>query len=327
MDVCVATCSLEDIAFLDLLLRSLGAFADLAHCDLLVSHNSPDPHLHKMLTDVCQSHPAKSLSIDFFKTKETQGSQQHGEALNRLVARTTSKHVVVVDPDVIITSPQWLDFCKRHIDEGCFIVGTPYGPPRPAAPGHSVPDGAPKSMWQGDFPNVWCAMIDGDILREAKLDMRPWDANATEPDGWTWSHDTSWRMAEYGLRNNLKYIPFSMTSRLLRRLLRKWSAESPRTRMRQHIGRAAVTRLDRLRTFEFAFPGTDEACCMHLGHGDWRRCRAKRWVLCASTILDACAAAPVQLQTGATEPRHQRKQRSRMTRVQRRGRRRRGKSK
>jgi len=339
MDVCVATCCLEDIKCLDVLLRSLGAFADLASRDLLVSHNSPDPRLHKMLAEVCQSHPAKSLSIDFFETKETQESQQHGEALNRLFARTTSKHVVVVDPDVIVTSPRWLGFCKRHIDEGHFIVGTPYE--------------LPKLMWQGDFPNVWCAMIDGGALRAAGLDMRPYRDNPAqtpvwsgskasdsfdEPDigwlpestwksaagSWAWSRDTSWRLAAHGLKNHLRYIPFSVTGGgLLPQLLRGWSAKAS-SGMYRRI-ESAAKRLARLRTFEFAFPGTGEACCVHLH--SISKCRTRRWILCASMVLDACGAAPAGRRgnlpdpPAVPEPKPRRKARPRMTRQQRRNRR------
>jgi hypothetical protein len=338
MDICVATCCLEDIKCLDILLRSLGAFGDLASCDLLVSHNSTKPHNHKMLAGVCRSHPTKSVNIDFFETKETQESQQHGEALNRLIARTTSKYVVAIDPDIIVTSPRWLDFCKRHIDDGCFIVGTPYE--------------VPKLMWQGDFPNVWCAMIYGDALRAAGLDMRPyrdspaqtpvWSGSKAsddlgEPDigwlpestwksaagAWAWSRDTSWRLAAHGLRNRLRYVPFSVTSGLLPGLLREWSVAQA-VHVRRRAGRAA-DRLARLRTFEFAFPGTDEACCLHMHSVS--KCRTRRWTLCASMVLDACGAASAGRRgnlpdpPAAPEQSPRLKSRPKMTRQQRRSRR------
>jgi hypothetical protein len=317
MDVCVATCCLEDIKCLDILLRSLGAFADLASCDLLVSHNSPNPHLHEMLTGVCQSHLSGSLNIDFFKPKETSRSQQHGEALNRLIARTTSKHVMVFDPDVIITSPRWLDFCKRHIDEGCFIVGTPY---------------APKLMWwQGDFPNVWCAMIDGDALRAAGLDMRPYRLERVADLGGPVDFqgllsDTSWWMSEYALKNRLGYVSFSTTSKLLPKLLRQWSSNVPIT-LRRRVRNAAY-RLFRLGALEFAFPGTNDVCCAHLSHVGGRPRRASGWTLCANMVLDACGTATVGRRGNlpdfapwrAASPKP--KGRPKMTRQQRRSRRR-----
>jgi hypothetical protein len=276
-----------DVRCLDVLLRSLEAFADLASCDLLASCNSGDPIVKKALMDVCRMHPAKSLSIDFFEPKETHGSQQHGEALNRLIARTTSKHVVVADADVIVTSPGWLDFCKRRIDEGCFIVGTPYREPR--------------LMWQGDFPNVWCAMIDGDALRAAGLDMRPWGDAATEDAGYFRSSekcDTSWRMAEHGLKNGLRYLPLSMTDSKLSGLLWEWAATFQDTRGRRRA-KSAGSRMAHLRAMEFTYPGTGDVCCAHLFHAVrscWdrrfqrissRRGRVDEWVFCANVIIDA----------------------------------------
>jgi hypothetical protein len=324
MDVCVATCSLNDIIFLDTLLRSMEMFADLASCNLLVSHNSPMPHLHDALTKVCQSHRAKTLDIDFFEPQEMQGSQQHGEALNRLIARTTSKHVVVVDPDIIITSPRWMYFCKRHIDGGCFIVGTPYGVPSgrlSRSYRHLI---SKKIMFHGCFPNVWCAMIDGEALRAAKLDMRPWDASETELDrgAWSWSRDTAWRLTDHGLRNNLKYIPLSVSGKLLHGLLRKRFSEAT-ARMRRSINRAAVWS-NRLGMLEFAFPGTDEVCCVHLG----RHSRANRLIFCASAILDVCGAVLPAGESGEAfgltlaGQKSRLKVRPRMTKQQRRNRRR-----
>ena len=292
MDICVPTCCMGDVRCLDVLLRSLGAFADLVSCNLLVSCNSGDQTVRKSLTDVCESHLARSLNIDFFEPKETHGSQQHGEALNRLFARTTSKHVVVADADIIVTSPRWLDFCKRHIDDGFFVVGTPYK--------------EPQFMRQGDFPNVWCAMIDGNILRSAGLDMRPWGDAAIEEAGACASEarkkcDTSWRMAEYGLKNRLKYLSFSATNSKLSGLLCEWAAASRDAHGRRRA-KSAGSRMAHLRAMEFAYPETDDVCCAHLFHAVrscWnrrgnrllsRRSRVDEWILCANMVIDAVKA-------------------------------------
>jgi hypothetical protein len=270
-----------DVRCLDVLLRSLATFADLASCDLLVSCNSGDPTVRESLTNVCRSYPARSLSIDFFEPKETPGSQQHGEALNRLFSRTTSKHAAVFDPDVIVASPRWLDFCKRRVDEGCFIVGTSYE--------------AWQLKWQGDFPNVWCAMIDGDALRAAKLDMRPWAAGGDpEKRDRSMSKDTSWRMAEYGLKNRLKYLPLSATHGKLSGLLSEWAATPRFARGQRDVETAALRmaqHVNDLHAMEFAYPGTDEVCCAHLFHANcWNNrgpSRVGRWITCANMVIDA----------------------------------------
>jgi len=293
MDICVPTCCVGDVRCLDVLLRSLEVFADLASYDLLVSCNSGDQATRKLLTAVCAAHPARSLNIDFFEPKETHGSQQHGESLNRLFARTTSKHVIVADADVIVTSPEWLGFCKRHIDDGYFIVGTPYR--------------EPQLMWQGNFPNVWCTMIDGESLRTAKLDMRPWGDAAIEDivgaHGYFRSSekcDTSWRMAEYGLKNGLKYLGLkylSATGSELSRLLYVPPTAGATSRRNAHNRRAksARIRMARLRAMEFAYPGTDDVCCAHLvrairscwNRRNRRRSRIDEWVFCANMVIDA----------------------------------------
>lgn len=188
MDVCVATCCQKDVKCLDILLYSLEKFANLASCNLLVSHNSDDTSVREMLVDICNSHPTKSLNIDFFDPEETLDSLQHGEALNRLIASTTSDHVIFADADVILTSPNWLNFCKRYIeDQGCFIVGTPYV--------------TISKIWQGWFPNLWCAMVDGKILRSAGLDMRTkhvqFDSakiNGCSPEPKSVTHRGSWQI-------------------------------------------------------------------------------------------------------------------------------------
>jgi hypothetical protein len=274
MDVCTTICGPEDVQCLHFLLRSLREFADLAFCNLLVSCNSKDQSVRDSIVRTCAASRAKSTSIDFFDAKETVDSRQHGESLNRLIARTTSKHIVVVDADVIITSPEWLDFCKRHIDSGCFIVGTPY-----------------RRRWkqkhaQRDFPNVWCAMIDGDALRAAGLDMRP-DVFFNEMTGkWTLASDidTSGQLWYHAKEHRLHYVSFSETTGNLPALLRKWSDGNPQVRRRS---KSATRRLAHLHSLEFCFPGTDKVCCAHLLHAVGRPDRVNRWRICAEAILDA----------------------------------------
>jgi len=276
MDVCTTICGLEDARCLRFLLRSLHEFASLASCDLLISCNSGDPSIRELVARTCAAHAPKSMSIDFFEAKETVNSRQHGESLNRVFARTTSKHVVVADADVIVTSPGWLDFCKRHIDDGCFIVGAPYSHFTRGYKGYA----------QGDFPNVWCAMIDGDALRAAGLDMRP-DVRFDETAGlWVLCGgcDTSGRLWHHARDNGLRYVSFSATKGGLLALLRRWSEGNPPALRR---AKRAERRLAHLRSLEFCFPGTDNVCCAHLLHAAGRADRVNRWSVCADAILDA----------------------------------------
>ena len=260
MDVCTTVCGPEDAQCLHFLLRSLREFADLASCDLLISCNSGDPSVRELVTRTCAAHAPKSMSIDFFEPEETVDSRQHGESLNRVFARTTSKHVVVADADVIVTSPEWLDFCKRHIDEGRFIVGTPYSRSH-------------KGYAQGDFPNIWCAMIDGDALRAARLDMRP-EVRFNEAKGrWVFCGgcDTSGQLWHHARDSGLRYVSFSETQGGLSALLRK----------------PALANLAHLRPLEFCFPETDKVCCAHLLHAVGKPDRVSRWGVCADAILNA----------------------------------------
>lgn len=275
MDLCVPTCCHEDVRCLDVLLRSLKKFAGLSSCNLLVSHNSSDGLLRKMLVDTCESYRTKSLSIDFFEPRETVDSLQHGEAVNRLVARTTCRYVIIVDTDVIVVSPGWLDFCKRHIDQGCFIVGTPYH--------------MPKGFWQGLFPNIWCSMLNGDALRSANIDMRTKHIYFNKKiNKWVClppDRDCGWRLAHHALENNLSHV--SLECKPLKELFR-----SP------HPGggvakktRRAESQLDALEVIGFAYPGTNNICCLHLNHAVRRPERVDEWVAHAKIVVDAYSSS------------------------------------
>jgi hypothetical protein len=278
MDVCTTVCGPEDAKCLAFLLRSLREFADLASCDLLVSCNSGDSSVRELVARTCATYAPKSVDIDFFEPTETVDSRQHGESLNRAFARTTSKHVVVADADVIVTSPGWLDFCKRRIDEGCFIVGTPY----------SRFYRGYKGCVQGDFPNVWCAMIDGDALRAAGLDMRPEVRFDKVTGRWVFCGcDTSGQLWRHAMGCGLRYVSFSDTKGGLSSLLRRWSDGNPLALKRV---KRAERRLMHLRSLEFCLPGTDKVCCVHLLHAIGHPDRVERWGVCADAIVDAILA-------------------------------------
>lgn len=279
IDVCVHTCCRRDIECLGVFLYSLEKFADLASCNLLVSNNSSDAAVRKALVDICDSHPAASLHIDFFDTSETVDSNQHGEGLNRLFARSTSKYVIVADPDVIVTSPDWLDFCRRHIDQGCFIVGMPYVTPR--------------RHWQGNFPTVWLDMLDGDALRSACLDMRTqhirFDAKANR---WKCfgplARDMGWELAHHSFENSLDWISLKfMHNKRLAADMRSWHSVSSKMSTK-----GAGEWLQELGALEYAYPGTDKVCCVHLGEGGLFGVgtpRTDKWVVCAKMVVDMYA--------------------------------------
>ncbi len=280
-DVCVHTCCRRDVECLGVFLYSLEKFADLASCNLLVSHNSSDPHARKLLETICQSHTTKSLHIDFFEPKETVDSNQHGEALNRLFARTTSRHVIVADPDIIVTSPGWLDFCKRYIDQGCFIVGMPYS--------------IPSRHWQGRFPTVWLDMLNGDMLRSARLDMRTRCVRFDAESGY-WkcfgrlSRDMGWELAKHAFENNLDWISLTLSrNNKLAADMRSWTSHSvPLRRSRRRAGKW----LRELSAMEFLYPGTDEMCSVHLGNGGLYgvgTSRSDRWIISAKMAVDMYA--------------------------------------
>jgi len=289
-DVCVHTCCRRDIECLDVLLYSLEKFANLASCNLLVSSNSADMAIRKTLIGICESHPTRSLNIDFFNPNETVDSNQHGEALNRLFARTTSKHVIVADPDVIVTSPGWLDFCKQHINQGCFIVGMPYE--------------TPEIHWQNDFPTVWLDMLDGDALRSAHLDMRTQHVRPIrrrrKAPFWRLSgrrgqyRDMGWELASHALKNGLDWISLTLASnRRLASDMRAWT--NPSVPKRRAIRRAGKW-LREIHPIEFLYPGTNELCCAHLGNGGLYGVgtpRTDKWVMCARMAVDMYAESYV----------------------------------
>lgn len=276
MDVCVATSCMEDIRCLDLLLRSLDAFADLTSCDLFVSHSSPSAYLRRLVEAVCRSRPAASLTLDMFTPSSTVDSNQHGEALNRLFARTTSKYVMVSDADVVVTSPDWACYCRDRIDRGDFMVGTQYR--------------RPKVMWQGSFPNVWCAMLDGEKLRSARLDMRTEHIRRAKarwvlaPDLHGMHRDTGWRLAEHARESGFGYTTLPETKAGLSSLMQGQGPTGKAGRRRLAM---ADRRLRHLRSMLFAFPGTDDVCCAHMVRASGRPDRVNRWKMCADTMLDA----------------------------------------
>lgn len=282
IDVCVHTYCRRDVECLDVFLYSLERFAGLAFCNILLSCGSSDPIVRKLLTEVCDSRPARSLNIDFFDPVETLDSNQHGEGLNRLFARTTSKYVVVADPDVMVVSPDWLGFCRRHIDLGCFIVGAPYE--------------MPGEHWQGRFPTVWLDMLDGDELRSANLDMRTkhihFDARANR---WRLSgrksRDMGWELAKHAFENELDWISLTLArDRRMASDMRSQGGFAPVSLQRAR--RRAGKWLQELNAIEFLYPETDELCCAHLINGGLHGIgtpRTDKWTACAKMVVDMYA--------------------------------------
>lgn len=303
LDICIPTCCEMDILCLDQLLYSLNVFADLESCNLIISHNSGKRPLLNRIQETCSRYPMKSLRIDNFTSKEPT-SHQHGEALNRLIAQSTSEHVMLVDSDVIITSSRWREFCENNIS-GKFMIGTPYV--------------QPQHMWQGDLPNSWCTFIDGYELRSAGLDMR---SNAVKSgkkhiwimsDFWGARKDVSWELGLHARDHALDCIslPFNgnkaanrkrnhyaghriflaagkpaLASHVQKHTRRLRGSRANRTL--RNSGQNAAVNLTNLHPLEFRLPSTNEICCLHLYGVTRNSGRARHWDSCAKEIVDVC---------------------------------------
>lgn len=305
LDICIPTCCEVDILCLDHLLYSLDVFADLGSCNLIISHNSGKRTLLNRIRETCDKYPKRSLHIDSFISKEPT-AHQHGEALNRLIAQSTSEHIVLMDSDVIITSPRWRTFCEDNIP-GRFMIGTPYA--------------QPQHMWQGDLPNSWCTFIDGHELRSAGLDMRSnavWGKSGKKhtwimPDFWGERKDVSWELGLHAKNRSLDCIslPFNGNKAASQRrshyagqriFLAAGKSELA-AHVGKHTGRLRGSRANRtlrnsgknvganltnLHPLEFRLPSTNEICCLHLYGITRNPDRARRWDSCAKEIVDVC---------------------------------------
>lgn len=273
MDVCVHISCVADVQCLSALLYSMSAFAGLESCDLLVSLDSPS--LETRLLEVCSLYPVKSVSVDAFDPSPRHPSRRrwratrHGEGLNRLIRRSTSRLVMLVDPDVLILSPRWRMFCESAVAAGAFAVGTPYHHKKA------------RTLWQGVFPNAWCSVTDGRELRRSGADMRP---DFRRPKGLApaaWAppggfggrlHDCSWELARHAASKGLPHVSFEFSS----------------GKLSQSLGGDVGDALVRLSPGEFSLPD-GEVCCLHLMQAK-RRKRTEEWLSEAWGIVDACLA-------------------------------------
>jgi hypothetical protein len=172
-------------------------------------------------------------------------------------------------------------------------------------------------MWQRDFPNSWCAFIDGPELRSAGLDM---NSNAIYdgkrwimPGFWGERKDVSWELALHGRNRALDYIvlPFNNNKAALRRrshyaghrifyatgkpLLADHIKNhthrlrgSRANRALRRAGQQATADLLKLHPLEFCLPNTNEVCCLHVYGITRNPARARQWSACANRIVDVC---------------------------------------
>jgi len=282
-DICVATCSKWDIMCLDMLLYSLSRFADLPSLNVFVSNNSGGTTLAGMLERTCLKYDMMSLHIDSFRTSEPSGNLQHGEMLNRLIPKTTSEHIVLLDPDIIITSSRWRPWCESHMDSK-FLVGTPYR--------------YPERFWVGDVPNSWCTFVDGDILRCSNLDMRPKVRYHPRKGRWILSgrkpKDCSWRLGLHTKSRGLGYISFpvagtdEMLMWMAKRICRLRGSKT-RRHIRNVLGHLVLNDLGMLRPTGYRLPGSKssrQTCCIHLKGHRIRPRTLQKWVSCGKNVVD-----------------------------------------
>lgn len=283
-DICVATHTKWDIMCLDILLYSLSRFADLPSMNVFVSNNSDG--MDEMLENTCLKYDMMSLHLDCFKTTVPAGNLQHAEMLNRLISSTTSKHVVLLDPDVIITSSCWRTWCESRMDNR-FLIGTPYV--------------HPERAWVGDIPNSWCTFVDGDTLRGANLDMRPQVRYRARKKRWVLSgrrvRDCSWRLGWYLRRRKLNYISLPLTESKnvctwIEKRLRRLRGDKNQRYVRKFLGRQVLDDLKATRPTGYRLPDSGnigKACCLHLKSNHRIRPRTlKRWIACGKRIVDVC---------------------------------------
>lgn len=250
MDVCVHISTDLEVYCLDALLYSMSVFADLESCNLLVSLN--DKELYPKLQKMCSAHKTGSLCLDLFDSvgENCSGNNQHGSGLNRLIKQTTMDTVMLVDPDVLILSHGWRQFCENAvINDGIFVVGTPY---------HNA---KAELLWQGTFPNCWCSVLNGQELRSCDIDMRPRFRKpppGKAPDAWApprgfggRKHDTSWELARYSALNpHRQHISLGFSE----------------MQMASQFAGAEVSAMDGLNPLLYVLPD-GEICCMHLMKG------------------------------------------------------------
>lgn len=284
-DMCVATCNEWDIKCLDILLYSLSKFADLPSVNILVSNNSGEARLAELLEHTCMKYDMASLHMDNFRTDEPSGNLQHGEMLNRLISKTTSGHVVLLDPDIIVTSSRWRPWCESHM-ENKFLVGTPYV--------------HPERVWVGDVPNSWCTFVDGDALRLAGLDMRPKVRYHPRKRRWILSgrkpKDCSWQLGMRTKSRGLGYIPFPVAGTdemfmWMEKRIPRLRGSRARRHIRRILGHQVLNDIRMLRPTGYRLPDSKssrQTCCMHLKGHRVRPRTLKKWAACGKSVVDVC---------------------------------------
>ncbi len=311
IDMCTTVSCEADILCLNALLYSLHKFGELRSLNLLVSVNSSDAKCEESLRDMCGTHGIRSLYTDRFPRKTGDPAWQHGLSLNRLVNKTTTDHVLFIDPDIIVTSRRLWSYCMEEIQDK-FMVGTPYH------------DAQARIVWQGTFPNIWLAIVDGLVLRESGLDMRPgskhlcpegWmtdeefrryylsvGGQETPPQAWTLRRksggalrDTGWELAGHAYKRNLahrslEYFAGGLSrknrGRSLGHSIEQWLLQSNSAKRGTHV--SIARKLREISPLEFCFHDTKEICCLHLLHATTKPDRAKAWIEIAKHIVDLC---------------------------------------
>ena len=225
-------------------LKLIDALNPGAACRFLVVDNAPRASAHLALDDPrCTVLPG----VDAAPLPERgRGSYHHAAALNLAMPHVRTRYVLVMDPDLFVVRPRWIDDCIRHMQAcGLTVFGVPW---------HT----RWVRKWR-DFPCVHFMLIDLQKAPPEQIDFTPalvedLEADARPRSVWLKAHvprihnrmllgsrrDTGWRLRKrfgHGHRvelalpvvdfdKELSKPPHLLTEagrRLEHRLPRRWS--------------------------------------------------------------------------------------------------------
>ena len=175
--------------YLRYILQALYEFNDVKLFNVVIVDNSRPNENHELSALAEQYKSFQNIEVVFAQSSVENPSVQHGNALNEILRKTSSKYLLIQDPDFFFVQKNYLEKFESYFSEGCVAAGAPYKLSKNILTGNK------------DFPAAFgCA-----YLREALLDL-DFSASADASEISQIGRDVGWRIRER--LSSQKYLSF-----------------------------------------------------------------------------------------------------------------------
>lgn len=173
-------------------------------CFKLIIVDNSSPHQKKELEELTKEYSAKYKNIEviYLLPKEESASGQHGEGLSLVKEKTTTKYLLVHDPDFFWVQGGYLNSLKDYLEQSKdnVAIGAPY----------------PNKIGIGDpwFPSAYGCAYKTDTLKGVDFFADVSEEKRKESfkkypisEGFEFSYDVGWKIREK--LSNKKFFTFS----------------------------------------------------------------------------------------------------------------------